>query len=198
MMATINPLGERGRGNVFWRTAAAFVAGCVLGGWALGLVGAATGMLVGVVVAGSTATFVLLAGVLVLIAGLAELAAWRVPTIHRQVDETWVGRYRGWVYGAGFGVQIGSGLTTTVTTAAVYATAGLAFILGVAGQGGWAQLTGVVFGLARAAPVLAACRLRDPQSVRLRATRASDMAGRVRVATGSCLTVLAVWVAAGL
>ncbi len=198
MMATINPLGERGRGNVFWRTAAAFLVGCVLGGWALGVLGAATGMLAGLALEGSAAAFLLMAATVVLVAGLAELAAWPVPTVHRQVDETWVGRYRGWVYGAGFGVQLGSGLTTTVTTAAVYATAGLALVLGVAGEVGWAQLTGMAFGLARAAPVLTGWKLSDPQSVRQRAARAADVAGTVRVATGSCLTVLALWAAAGL
>lgn len=198
MMATINPLGERGRGNVFWRTGASFVAGCVVGGWVLGALGGASGFLLSPAVPGSTTAFVLLAAAFVLIAGLAELAAWGVPTVHRQVDERWVGRYRGWVYGAGFGVQLGSGLTTTVTTAAVYATVGLAFILGAAGQPEWAQLTGIVFGVARAAPVMGAWTLRDPESVRRRAARAANVTGTVRVTTGFCLTVLALSAAVGL
>ena len=47
----------------------------------------------------------------------------RLPTTRRQVNEDWMGRYRGWVYGVAFGAQLGTGVATIVTSAAVYAAA---------------------------------------------------------------------------
>lgn len=53
------------------------------------------------------------------LAGLAGLAldlglgALRLPGPARQVDEDWLARYRGWVYGAGFGTQLGLGVVTS-------------------------------------------------------------------------------------
>ena len=44
----------------------------------------------------------------------------RLPIHRRQVNERWLDQYRPWVYGAGFGWQIGTGLSTYITTAAVY------------------------------------------------------------------------------
>ena len=56
-----------------------------------------------------------------LAAGLAwELAGGRVPGPRRQVDERWLDRYRGWVYGLGYGAQLGAGLVTVITSSAVY------------------------------------------------------------------------------
>ena len=42
------------------------------------------------------------------------------PIHRRQVNERWLDQYRSWVYGSGFGWQIGNGLSTYITTAAVY------------------------------------------------------------------------------
>lgn len=195
MMASINPLGERARGNRWWLTAAAFTAGSLLGGWALGAVAGAAGVLLGLVTAGSASGALIVAGALTLAAGLAELAAWPVPTLRRQVDEAWLGRYRGWVYGGGFGIQLGAGLVTTVTTGAVYAMVGLAVLLGATGGPEWAQVVGAVFGLARACPVLAGATLRDARRVRLRAARSASAARASRVASGSTLCALTVWAA---
>ena len=193
MMASINPLGERARGNRWWRTATAFTAGCLLGGWALGAVAGAAGRLVALATADPTGAAVTVAGGLALTAGLAELAAWPVPTVHRQVDEAWLARYRGWVYGAGFGLQLGSGLATTVTTGAVYAMVGVAGLLGATGRPSWAQVVGAVFGLVRSGPVLAGGTLSDPDRVRRRGARAASAATASRLATGSSLCVLAAW-----
>ena len=41
------------------------------------------------------------------------------PFLCRQVNEAWLSKYRPWVYGGGFGWQIGAGVTTYVMTAAV-------------------------------------------------------------------------------
>jgi hypothetical protein len=43
-----------------------------------------------------------------------------LPIHRRQVNERWLDHYRAWVYGAGFGWQIGTGLATYITTATVY------------------------------------------------------------------------------
>ena len=72
---------------------------------------------------GSPVAAILVAALL--LAGLpldSRVAGLRLPTWRRQVDEAWLGRYRGWVYGAGFGVQLGLGVVTIVTSATVYAT----------------------------------------------------------------------------
>lgn len=198
MMASINPLGERARGNRWWRTAWAFSAGCVLGGWALGAAAGAIGTVLAALAPPPTNVLLLIATALVLSAGMAELGDWPVPSVRRQVDELWIGRYRGWVYGAGFGVQLGAGLATTVTSAAVYATVGLASVLGAAGEPAWAQATGGVFGLARAVPVLGGWALHDAASLRRRVARAAAAATGCRLASGCCLCGLAAWTAAAL
>ena len=188
-MASINPLGERARGNRWWRTAAAYTAGCLLGGSALGAAAGTVGWLAGVALPDVDA---LAAGALVaLSAGVIELAGWRLPTVRRQVDDAWLARYRGWVYGSGFGVQLGAGVATTVTTAAVYATVALAAVVGANGDLAWALVTGLVFGLARATPVLAAARLADADRVRRAGAAMAAAATPSRMATGSALCVLA-------
>ena len=37
------------------------------------------------------------------------LAGLRLPTTHRQVDESWRASYRGWVWGLTFGMQLALG-----------------------------------------------------------------------------------------
>ena len=196
MMASITPLGERGRNNRWWRTASALTAGCVAGGWTLGLASGALGRAVAAVTTseGTLAdgpAAVLAAGALVA-AGAVELGGWRLPTVRRQVDEDWLPRYRGWVYGAGFGVQLGVGLATTVTTAAVYALVALAALAGATGAVAAAQAAGAVFGLARALPVLAGARMHDPDRLRRRLRRVAAAATYSRMATGSSLCVLGI------
>ena len=50
----------------------------------------------------------------------ARLGGFRLPVHHRQVNERWLDQFRPWVYGAGFGWQIGAGLVTYIKTSAVY------------------------------------------------------------------------------
>jgi hypothetical protein len=164
MLASITPLGERGRNNRFAVTATAYVTGSLLAGAALG---AALGAL------GMAARWALGSGRPVEIAALASLAATaavgiafdavaqgrHLPTIHHQVDERWIDRYRGWVYGAGFGLQLGTGVVTVVTASATYVTFAAAFF-----SGSWAGglLVGALFGLVRALPMLATAGVHDP------------------------------------
>jgi hypothetical protein len=66
------------------------------------------------------------------------------------------------VYGAGFGLQLGLGVTTIVSTAAVYATAAAAVLAGSATAG---AAVGAAFGAARAATLLGARRVREPYAL---------------------------------
>ena len=63
------------------------------------------------------------------------------------------------MYGLGFGVQLGLGVVTIVTTAAVYLTWVAAFLSGSVAVG---AAVGAAFGLARAVPVLGSGSLRTP------------------------------------
>ena len=164
MLASITPLGERGRNMRWGVTTAFYVVGSVLGGAALGALAGMAGLAWrSLAQPGPVATFaallVLTACALVADSGVTRLA---IPTIHRQVSEAWLGRYRGWVYGLTFGVQLGFGLVTTVTTAAVYLVGALAFLSPSAAD---AVLVGSTFGLARALPVLLAARVNTPQQL---------------------------------
>ena len=79
------------------------------------------------------------------------------PFVRRQVDENWLAAYRPWVYGGGFGWQIGVGVTTYVMTAAVP----LMIVLGALTASWSAGLgLGVAFGLARGLAVLLGAPLR--------------------------------------
>src|SRR6185503_13801778 len=82
-----------------------------------------------------------------------------LPTVHRQVNEDWLHRYRGWVYGLGFGAQLGLGLATIVTTSAVYATWAAALLSGSPAAG---AVIGATFGLLRAAVLLLTVGARTP------------------------------------
>src|SRR5436305_1285250 len=149
MLASITPLGERGRGSTWGWTVAAFLTGATMAGAAAGaLLGVLGDVVLGAGVDAQT-RLVVLAGALA-VAALVELRAPRVPGPRRQVNERWLDEFRGWVYGAGFGAQLGLGLTTVVTSAATYVAFLAAFLVGGAGRG--ALVVGV-FGLSpRATP----------------------------------------------
>jgi sulfite exporter TauE/SafE len=84
------------------------------------------------------------------------------------VNEDWLVQFRGWVYGAGFGFQLGLGVITIVTISAVYAVL-LAAVMTGSPAGG--ALIGLAFGLVRGATILGAARIRHPeQLLRLDAT----------------------------
>src|SRR5690349_7066116 len=129
MLSSISPLGERARATRWGTTVAAYLVGSVLGGLVLGGTVAAVGGLVPVGVRTSTPVMVGVGAVLLLFATLDVLAArpagraprLTLPSWQRQVDEQWLGRYRGWVYGLGFGAQLGLGVVTIITSSTVYA-----------------------------------------------------------------------------
>ncbi|MDQ6607196.1 MAG: hypothetical protein M3Z06_11695, partial [Actinomycetota bacterium] len=80
----------------------------------------------------------------------------------RQVNERWLDEFRGWVYGLGFGVQLGLAVTTVVSSAATYVALAAAFLTGDAARG--ALVLGC-FGVIRGITPLAAARVRRPDQL---------------------------------
>ena len=78
------------------------------------------------------------------------------------MNERWLDGYRPWVYGAGFGWQIGAGLATYIMTAAVY----LLVVLGAVSGRPWAALAlGALFGLVRGLAVLLGRGVTSPSAL---------------------------------
>jgi len=199
MLASISPLGERARGHRWGATAAAFAVGAVGSGATVGVLSGALGHLV--IPSLAAATRILMLAVVALAAGLVDLfrPVW-VPGLHRQVDEDWMVRYRWWVYGAGYGAQLGLGVVTVVTTAGVY-TWMVAAALTTSPLGG--LVVGAVFGVARTLPLAVVARVATPSQLRARlsavaarARPAHRAAGLASVAVGG-IGLLTGWVAAG-
>jgi ElaB/YqjD/DUF883 family membrane-anchored ribosome-binding protein len=101
-------------------------------------------------------------GTLALIACLVAAASdastikFRLPAHHRQVNERWLDQFRPWVYGAGFGWQIGAGLATYIKTSAVYLMIALAALTGDP----WLAVgVGAIFGLVRGLAVFLGRRI---------------------------------------
>jgi len=160
MLSSIHPLGERGRNNRWGTTVGAFTLASVLTaglvGWGLGSIG----RLVGGFDSGVTLG---LMGAVAIVAGLLDLAKVPHPGPSRQVNEHWIGYYRGWVYGGAFGGQLGLGLATYVVTWTVYATL-IAEFLTASPTGGAA--IGIVFGFGRSIALIFAARIRRPSDLR--------------------------------
>ncbi len=157
MLSSIHPLGERGRNNRFWVTAAAHVAGSAVGGASIGLVAGAVGWFAGWSVS---------VGVVVAVVGLAvvlDLSAVAVPSPHRQVNERWLDTYRGVVYGFGYGFQLGAAVITIVPTWLIPAMLTAAVLSGSPATG---LLIGAVFGLVRGAAVLAVAHVHHVDQLR--------------------------------
>jgi sulfite exporter TauE/SafE len=140
MLASITPLGERSRNQRWGVTVSAHAVGGLVGGAAVGSLLALAGTSLP---AGATWRLVAFAALL-LVCAAVDLND--PPTHRRQVDELWLRRYRGWVYGGGFGLQLGAGFLTIVTSAIVYGTFAGALLSGSPARG---AVVGAVFGLAR-------------------------------------------------
>ncbi len=131
------------------------------------------------------------------IAGAALLDRRGTPTVRRQVDERWLGVYRGWVYGFGFGVQLGMAVVTIVPSALVYAA-----IAGAASTGSPAAgaVVGAAFGTARGLGILLGARVRTPQDlagVHRRVVAAGPRAARLATNAAASLGAFSVIVALG-
>jgi hypothetical protein len=195
MLASITPLGERGRRNRFAVTAVAFTAAATLAGAAVGLAAAELGRLV-LPAGGGRWRFAALAVALAL--GLAtDLGRLRLPSVRRQVNEDWLYEYRGWVYGAGFGAQLGAGVVTIVTTAAIYV---MLVASALAASPALGALAVGAFGALRAAPLALAARVDTPARLvdlhaRLRRWRGRAHAAGVSVDAALLAAAVAILVA---
>jgi hypothetical protein len=193
MLASITPLGERGRGTRWPVTVLFFVAGSAAAGLALGgllgLAGAAAGVArVGM----GERVFVLVAATVAGVALEAGAFGLKLPGPRRQVNEEWLDVYRGWVYGFGFGFQLGLGVVTVVTTSAVYASLVGAFLVASPGRSAVIVAT---FALARAATLLSVARVRRPEQLVAMGRRLTRLDGWSRGA-GQAAQVVAALVAA--
>jgi hypothetical protein len=159
MLASITPLGQRGRGASWGRTVVAYVITSVIGGAVMGL---ALGALGDVTLGTGHDWPVLVVGALAPVAAASDLRG-RPPSWHRQVDETWLTTYRDWVHGAGFGFQLGLGAVTIVTSASLYLTWLLELVIA---RPLASALVGAAFGLTRALPLLTTASAKDPATLR--------------------------------
>lgn len=200
MLASISPVGEASRGQRWTITAIAYLVASTVGGAAIGVLAGGLGWLAvrGLSAAGwATPGPVLLGGLA--LAGLVALAAdtgrlpVRLPSWQRQVDERWLTAYRGWVYGAGFGFQLGAAVFTRIPTAATH----LLLLFAVASASlPTGLLLGATFGLVRALPLLTTAPLHEPAGLqryhRYLDARAPLAQRLTSVTIGAAVAVLAV------
>jgi hypothetical protein len=161
MLASITPLGERGRDGHWSLTVIAFTAGAGLAGALAGAFAGLGGELVLPASFGAAARLGALAVAALAAIGL-DLRAATVPGPRRQVDERWLHEFRGWVYGLGYGTQLGLGIVTVISSAATYLALLAAVLVGDAGQG--AIVMGC-YGLIRGLSLLVASRVRTPDQL---------------------------------
>jgi len=188
MLASISPLGARARGQHWSTTAAWYFVASVLGGATTGALAGGVGRLIRVAFTPSDRAVMVLIASVCLVGAVLDLAHQRVvlPTVHRQVNEDWLVRFRGWVYGSAFGYQLGLGVVTIVTTAAVYVLIAMALLLGSITTG---VALGAVFGAARALPLLMVALVREPGALRAAHRRLQSWAVPAHTLTVGVLAV---------
>jgi hypothetical protein len=147
MLSTVTPLAEAGRGRRWSSTARWFVAGAVIGGLSLGALMAGLAALVAALGL-STPVVLGIATVAALVCAASDLdpLGLHLPFHGRQVNERWLDQYRAWVYGGGFGWQIGCGLATYITTAGIYL---MIVLSALSADPAFALALGTGFGLVR-------------------------------------------------
>ncbi len=190
MLSSINPLGERARGHRFGTTVLYYLAGSVLGGAIMGGLAGTLGALTLLGMGMQSRLWVFAVA-----AATAAALEWRgAPSWHRQVNEDWLSLYRRWVYAAGYGVQLGSGFATTVSTAGVYLWLLAALVLASPPA---SALVGASFGLARAAPIFAVWPRESAAELRELHRRLISFGGFSRRVSIAALGALAVVAALG-
>jgi len=184
MLSSITPLGQRGRGMSWSRTVGAFWVGAIAAGTALFTV-------LGVV--GAWASLSRLNPWLSIVGlGLAitlDAMGVTAPGPRRQVNEDWLGRYRDWVVGLGFGGQLGLGFVTYVPSFGLWALFVVAASLGVPA----ASWIGAGFGLGRSLLLLATRSITSPgvlSGVMRRFAGAERGAGRLALASYGLVILL--------
>lgn len=139
--------------------------GSALGGAALGAIAGAIGVAISWLLDPSdTSRAVVMAGFAVVALALEATSRQSLlPTRSRQVNENWIQSYRGWVYGGGFGAELGFGISTIITTSLVHL---MVVAMMLAGSLPIAMLLGTTFGLVRGMTVLAARSIDSPERLR--------------------------------
>jgi hypothetical protein len=205
MLSQITPIAEAGRRQRFGRTACWFIGGAVVGGLTLGGFAAGLAALVAASDLAQSAALGVVAGCALVGAAVdARILGFGPPFFRRQVNEYWLSTYRAWLYGSGFGWQIGVGFATYIMTAAVP----LIIVLAALTASPWAALgVGAVFGLARGLAVLLGAPVRTLPALHS-FHRRFDAAGepvrqlviavQLAVATGAIWAVAPVAVAAAV
>jgi hypothetical protein len=198
MLSTITPVSERAKGNSYRSTATWFIVGSGAGGATLGAALALAALGVRALHPAPTALGIAALVAAVVAAGSdAGVTGRRLPIHRRQVNERWLDQYRSWVYGGGFGWQIGTGLATYITTAAVYLMVVLAILTASPVA---AMAIGTGFGLLRGLAVLLNRRITDPVDLlafHRRFFEAGPMVGRVVTTVELVVAVLLVGGLAG-
>ncbi len=163
MLSSITPLAEQGRGHRFRSTAAWFVVGTLAGGATIGAgMALAAAGLAAVGLSTSVALGILAVAALVAAVSDSRILGVTLPGHIRQVNQGWLDQYRSWVYGAGFGWQIGVGLATFIVTAAVY----LMIVAGaVTASPAQALLVALVFSLVRGSAILLGRSITSPDTL---------------------------------
>ena len=152
MLSSIHPFGERARAQRFLVTATWYSIGCLIGGLAMGALVSAPGRLFDYSLAGA-------ALIIIIVSAAIEISDHELPSLARQVDEDWLTRYRGWVYGVGYGFQLGFGFATYVKTPLTYGFVVAAILFG---DPKTALIAGTAFGAARACSIAAVGAVSSP------------------------------------
>lgn len=163
MLSTITPMTESTRGHRFRTTACWYLAGALVGGTMLGgVIALLSAVVAGWDLSAPTQLLIVAAGAVVAVASDGKLFGFQLPGHDRQVNERWLDLYRSWVYGFGFGWQIGFGLSTYIMTAGIY----LLIVAGALGGSlGSGFALGAVFGLIRGMAVFMTSDIKNQQSM---------------------------------
>ena len=127
-------------------------------------------------------------------AAVWDLSGRRLPG-RRQVNEDWLVAYRSWVYGAGFGLQLGAAVATVVNTALVPLFMLAALLAGDVTAG---LVIGAAFGATRGASLVLGRRVRTPDDLRHLHRRLDRYADRIRRAGAGVAATLGGAATAGL
>jgi hypothetical protein len=165
MLSSITPLGQRGTARSWRRTVISFWIGALAtGALAYGAVGL-LGQLLGIADAPEWIPLAVLA-----VSALLDASHLSPAGPKRQVNENWLGAYRDWVTGLGYGTQLGTGWLTIVPIWGVWT---LVFVSALV-PNPTAFLIGISFAAGRSALLFIARDVDRPERL------ASMMAGLVR------------------
>ena len=190
MLSSIHPLGERARNHSWWITVLSFTIGATLAGAGMGaLLGLGGQRLLSAL---DPAILLAITAGVVALGGLLDLLRVKPWGSRRQVNENWIGHFRGWVYGGAFGVQLGAGIFTYVVTWGVYSTLAAELLTASASLG---ALVGGIFGVGRSLALILAVRIDRPSRLTSFHRRMSDLGPLVRrsaALTSTAVGVLAI------